>query len=48
MLVLKASIEGEGILALKEEIIKLLHSHEESVKMKLDEVSKMASVSLCS
>jgi 2C-methyl-D-erythritol 2,4-cyclodiphosphate synthase len=53
ILILKASIAAKPKLALEivtiqEDIDKLLHIHEESVKMKLDEVSKMASVSLCS
>jgi hypothetical protein len=53
ILALKASIAAKPKLALEivtiqEDIDKLLSSHEDSVKAKLEEVSKMASVSLCS
>ena len=53
ILALKASIAASsklalGIVTIEEDIDKLLSSHEDSVKAKLEEVSKMASVSLCS
>ena len=53
ILILKASIAASSkvaleIVTIQEDIDKLLSSHEDSVKAKLEEVSKMASVSLCS
>ena len=49
ILALKESIAAASKFAtIEEDIDKLLSSHEDSVKAKLDEVSRMTSVSLCS